>query len=85
MTAPARLAAFAAALGVVFGAAALAGGALGPLRDSTDGHGHPEESDTPGTIRFGAALPSPGRYRLFLQFKHEGRVRTVAHTLEVSR
>jgi hypothetical protein len=48
-------------------------------------HVHPEESDAPGTIRFGAALPSAGRYRLFLQFKHEGRVRTVAHTLEVSR
>lgn len=48
-------------------------------------HVHPEESHTPGTIRFGAALPSAGRYRLFLQFKHEGRVRTVAHTLEVTR
>lgn len=48
-------------------------------------HVHPEESDAAGTIRFGAALPSAGRYRLFLQFKHEGRVRTVAHTLEVSR
>jgi hypothetical protein len=48
-------------------------------------HVHPEESATPGTIRFGAALPSPGRYRLFLQFKHDGAVRTVAHTLEVAR
>lgn len=47
-------------------------------------HAHPEESDAPGTIRFGAALPSAGRYRLFLQFTHEGRVRTVAHTLKVS-
>ena len=48
-------------------------------------HVHPEESDTPGTIRFAATLPSPGRYRLFLQFKHDGRVHTVAHTLEVTR
>lgn len=48
-------------------------------------HVHPEESDDPGVIRFGASLPSAGRYRLFLQFKHDGRVRTVAHTLEVSR
>ena len=48
-------------------------------------HVHPEESDAPGVIRFTAALPSAGRYRLFLQFKHEGRVRTVAHTLEVPR
>ena len=48
-------------------------------------HVHPEESHTPGTIRFAATLPSPGRYRLFLQFMHDGRVRTVAHTLEVTR
>lgn len=48
-------------------------------------HLHPEESDTPRTIRFAAALPSAGRYRLFLQFAHDGRVRTVAHTVEVGR
>jgi hypothetical protein len=39
MRAPTRIAAFAAALGVVFGAAALAGASLDPLRDS-DGRGH---------------------------------------------
>ncbi len=48
-------------------------------------HVHPEESSTPGRIRFGASLPSAGRYRLFLQFKHDGVVRTVAHTVEVPR
>jgi hypothetical protein len=48
-------------------------------------HVHPEQSGARGIIRFGASLPSAGRYRLFLQFKHEGRVRTVAHTLEVRR
>jgi hypothetical protein len=47
-------------------------------------HVHPEESGTPGRIRFAAELPSAGRYRLFLQFRHDGAVRTVAHTLEVS-
>lgn len=47
-------------------------------------HVHPEESDVPGRIRFAAELPSAGRYRLFLQFRHDGAVRTVAHTLEVS-
>jgi hypothetical protein len=47
-------------------------------------HVHPEESREPGRIRFGAELPSAGRYRLFLQFRHDGAVRTVAHTLEVS-
>jgi hypothetical protein len=43
---------------------------------------HPEESDDPAAIRFGATLPSPGR---FLRFKHDGVVRTVAHTLVVPR
>jgi len=46
-------------------------------------HVHPEESDTVGRVRFAAELPSAGRYRLFLQFRHDGAVRTVAHTLEV--
>ena len=48
-------------------------------------HVHPEVSDDPATIRFGATLPSAGRYRLFLQFKHHGVVRTVAHTVVVPR
>lgn len=48
-------------------------------------HVHPEESDEPGVIRFAASLPTAGRYRLFLQFQHDGTVRTVAHTLVVSR
>ena len=47
-------------------------------------HVHPEASDDPSRIRFGAELPTPGRYRLFLQFRHDGAVRTVAFTLEVS-
>jgi hypothetical protein len=46
-------------------------------------HVHPEASDDPATIRFGATLPSAGRYRLFLQFKHHGVVHTVAHTVVV--
>lgn len=48
-------------------------------------HVHPRASGAPGRIRFGAEMPSPGRYRLFLQFRHGSAVRTVAHTLEVSR
>jgi hypothetical protein len=36
-------------------------------------------------VDFGATFPSAGRYRLFLQFKHEGKVRTVAFTQEVAR
>ena len=32
-----------------------------------------------------AEFPTAGRYRLFLQFKHDGRVHTVAFTQEVAR
>jgi hypothetical protein len=57
-------------------------------------HGH--EDGKPGgdrsaaaehddSIGFEATVPTAGRYRLFLQFKHEGRVHTVAFTQEVTR
>jgi hypothetical protein len=36
-------------------------------------------------VGFAATFPTEGRYRLFLQFKHEGRVQTVAFTQEVGR
>jgi hypothetical protein len=46
-------------------------------------HVHPESEATEGgDVRFRVEYPSAGRYRLFLQFKHEGRVRTVAFTTE---
>lgn len=49
-------------------------------------HVHPEEGPTLGAgISFHAELPTAGRYRLFLQFKHGGRVHTVAFTREVTR
>ena len=35
-------------------------------------------------LGFMATFPSPGRYRLFLQFKHEGVVRTAAFTQAVA-
>ncbi|HEX8083294.1 MAG TPA: hypothetical protein VF529_03325 [Solirubrobacteraceae bacterium] len=41
-------------------------------------HVHPLEDEP----TFEAEFPSPGAYRLFLQFKHEGRVQTVAFTQE---
>jgi hypothetical protein len=49
------------------------------------GHGAPEGEADPhdDAIGFAATFPTEGRYRLFLQFKHEGRVRTVAFTQEV--
>jgi hypothetical protein len=47
-------------------------------------HVHPESQASEGSdIRFGVDYPSAGRYRLFLQFKHDGRVRTAAFTREV--
>jgi hypothetical protein len=49
-------------------------------------HVHPVES-APGAeaIRFATEFPSAGRFRLFLQFKHEGEVHTAAFTEEVTR
>jgi hypothetical protein len=45
---------------------------------------HPIESRAPaGKVSFAVEYPSAGRYRLFLQFKHEGRVQTVAITRNV--
>ncbi|HEU4737660.1 MAG TPA: hypothetical protein VFS54_01120 [Solirubrobacterales bacterium] len=49
-------------------------------------HVHPEESeDAPEEIVFDATFPTAGRYRLYLQFKHEGVVHTAEFTLEVPR
>jgi hypothetical protein len=49
-------------------------------------HVHPQDRAEGGTggpeITFHAVFPSAGRYRLFLQFAHAGRVRTVAFTVE---
>ena len=48
-------------------------------------HGEPQAvpggDDEP--VAFAATFPTKGRYRLFLQFQHEGRVQTVAFTQEV--
>lgn len=43
-------------------------------------HVHPRESSRPGTVAFEAELDEPGRYALFLQFKHGGRVHTATFT-----
>jgi hypothetical protein len=59
-----------------------AGGHLVALRDGDLAflHVHPMDD----SVRFAATFPTEGRYRLFLQFKHEGRIHTVAFTQEVS-
>jgi hypothetical protein len=64
-------------------------GALGHLVALREGdlaflHVHPGTEEGSGPrIAFRAAFPSQGRYRLFLQFAHEGRVQTAAFTVEV--
>jgi hypothetical protein len=49
-------------------------------------HVHPDQAEVPANvIPYGATFPTAGRYRLFLQFKHEGRVRTAPFTVAVGR
>lgn len=49
-------------------------------------HVHPEEgSAKPSEVGFHAELPTAGRYRMYLQFRHQGEVRTVEFTEEVGR
>ena len=47
-------------------------------------HVHPVGAGS-GPIKFATEFPSDGRYGLFLQFKHEGKVRTATFTREVGR
>jgi hypothetical protein len=57
--------------------------------EAGDDHGHGSEVDGheagADEIAFAATFPTAGRYRLYLQFKHEGAVRTVEFTVEVPR
>ncbi len=57
-----------------------AGGHLVALRDGDLAFLHVHPTDGVG---FEATFPTAGAYRLFLQFKHDGRVHTVAFTQEV--
>jgi hypothetical protein len=59
-----------------------AGGHLVALREGDLAflHVHPLSGDA---VEFGATFPTAGRYRLFLQFQHDGHVQTVAFTHEV--
>jgi hypothetical protein len=65
-----------------------ADGHLVALREGDLGflHVHPVEGGGPGEpIRFMTEFPTAGSYRLFLQFKYRGEVRTAAFTLEAPR
>jgi hypothetical protein len=48
-------------------------------------HVHPEDAAGDGEIPFRATFPSAGRYRLFIQFRTGGVVRTAALTVRVDR
>ena len=49
-------------------------------------HVHPEEGHgAPNEIVFEANFPTPGRYRLYLQFRHDGVARTAEFTVVVPR
>lgn len=58
-----------------------AGGGHGDDHGTADG-GHEDSADE---VAFAATFPTAGRYRLYLQFKHDGAVRTVEFTVEVPR
>ena len=67
-----------------------AGGHLVALREGDLAYlhvhptGHAEDGEhASGPVAFATEFPSTARYRLFLQFKHEGRVHTAAFTREV--
>jgi hypothetical protein len=55
--------------------------------ESEDGHGHDGHAGagTANEIAFAASFPTAGHYRLYLQFKHEGSVRTAEFTVSVPR
>ena len=62
-----------------------AGGHLVALREGDLAflHVHPTNEAGTSEIGFAATFPTAGRYRLFLQFQHDGAVQTVAFTQEV--
>ena len=51
--------------------------------ESEDEHSGSEPEAGGEPIKFATEFPSDGRYGLFLQFKHEGKVRTAAFTRQV--
>ena len=48
-------------------------------------HVHPLDELRPGELGFGVELDQPGRYVLYLQFRHSGRVHTAPFVVAVSR
>ena len=70
-------------LGAVGHLVALREGDLAFLHVHPTDHGMNNSDEHDDAVGFAATFPTAGAYRLFLQFKHEGRVQTVAFTQEV--
>jgi hypothetical protein len=62
-----------------------AGGHLVALREDDLAYLHVHPEGHGEAVGFMTEFPSEGRYSLYLQFKHEGRVHTAEFTQEVSR
>jgi hypothetical protein len=62
-----------------------AGGHLVALREADLAYLHVHPDGHSDAVAFMTEFPSEGRYRLYLQFKHEGRVHTAEFTQEVGR
>jgi hypothetical protein len=62
---------------------ALREGDLAFLHVHPTGHDEAHAAGAEEDVGFEATFPTTGRYRLFLQFKHDGRVHTAAFTQEV--
>lgn len=45
-------------------------------------HVHPSDGPAGPTVEFGTEVPSAGRYHLYLDFQHDGVVRTASFTVE---
>ena len=64
-----------------------AGGHLVAIRggDLAYTHLHAEALTGDATLRFTGGLPGAGSYRMFLQFRHGGEVRTAAITVQAEQ
>jgi hypothetical protein len=62
-----------------------AGGHLVALREGDLAYLHVHPEGQGDAVSFMTEFPSEGRYRLYLQFKHEGKVHTAEFTQEVGR
>jgi hypothetical protein len=62
-----------------------AGGHLVALREGDLAYLHVHPQGHGKAVSFMTEFPSEGRYRLYLQFKHEGRIHTAEFTQQVAR